>query len=385
MHVMRRSLVALCTVLLVVPTTPGVAAQQDAGSRPVIFVHGMGSSAADIGVSQFADLLRAIAREHPNGGACQEEAQPDRPWVGSPCVFRYVEDVAEADEGGRVAGGPNDSQSSVTDNANKLASEIDEVSDNAGGDQVVLIGYSMGGAIIRTYLAKHKDSAERRLAAVVLIDAVASGSWGYAFAEAVPRRASGSMSTRLTELMRSLAASTSAVDFTRPATTDLRPRSDVFRSIAPMPLPRNVSYYTFWGDIRVSIERRLLAYDLPDFEMPSFGDLGLLPGDPDPEALPELGGQRFSPATDDDHESLDVPHTKRIELDATTISDLIASCGRPSDKGRTCRALAARHFDIPNTHTSIPSALARVGIDSPQLGGEISLLNAVLEAVRRNA
>lgn len=392
MHVMRRTLVAAVVSLIAATILPADAAQRATGPRAVIFVHGMGSSAADIGIpprsggpAPFGDLLRRIADRYPRPDACQRDAQRGRPWTGSPCVFRYVEDVAEADEGGRAAAGPNDSQSSVTDNAAKLAREIEEVSENTGGEPAILIGYSMGGAIIRTYLALHREEAEERVAAVVLIDPVASGSWGYAFAEAVPRRASGRLSDRLTELMRSLAASTSAVDFSRPATRDLRPRSALFRRIAPMELPRNIDYYTFWGDIRISIERRLLAYHLPDFELPSVGDLGLLSGDADPRKLPELGGQRFSPPTDDEHESLDVPHTARIELNAGTIADLIASCGRPDDKGRKCRALVARHFDIPNTHTSIPSALARVEVDVPELGGDMSLFDAVLETVSRNS
>ena len=138
------------------------------------------------------------------------------------------------------------------------------------------------------------------------------------------------------------------MDFDRPATRDLSPRSELFRSIAPMPLPRDVDYYTFWGDIRISVERSLLGYELPAYDMPSVGDLGLLPGSPDPTELPELGGQRFSPPVDDDHEALDVPHRTRIRLDASVIGDLISQCGHePSDGGRACRALVAEHFRDP--------------------------------------
>ncbi len=352
----------------------------------------MGSSAADIGTTgpdgkapgQFQSLLETIARSYPYPDACPKGSQPDRPWVGSPCVFRYVEDAAEATEGGRAARGPNDSQSDVRSNADKLAREVADTARRAGR-RVVLIGYSMGGAIIRTYLATHKDEAERRVQAVIFIDAVASGSWGYAFAGEVPRRVGGPMGQRIDELMRSLAASAAAVDFDRPATRDLSPRSLLFRSIAPMPLPRNISYYTFWGDIRIVVGRQLLAYDLPTFAMPSLGDLGLLPGDPDPTKLPELGGQRFSPKVDGDHESLDVGHKTRIELGADVIGDLISSCGRkPDEPSQDCRRLVARHFDIPNTHTAIPVTLDRVEVSEPRLGGRVTVLDAVIEAIRRS-
>jgi pimeloyl-ACP methyl ester carboxylesterase len=390
MHGMRRFAVVAIVALLLGATPPSASGQTNGAA--VIFVHGMGQSAADVGVdpkagggAPFGDLLEAIADAHPDPDACQDDAQPDRPWTGSPCVFRYVEDLAEAAEGYRAQRGENDSQSAVQDNAEKLASEIEEVYDKTRRS-VVLIGYSMGGAIIRTYLATHRQDADTRVAAVILVDAVTSGSWGYAFAEAVPRRAEGSLGERLRELMRSTAASSAKVDFTRPATRDLRPRSALFRRIAPMPLPKTVNYYTFWGDIRVSVERGLLVYDLPDFDMPALGDLGLLPGDPDPTALPELGGQRFSPPVNDDREALDVPHTTRISLDAVTIGELIDSCGHKSrDGGKACRALVAEHFDIPNTHTSIPTTLGKVEVEVPELGGRMTLLDAVLTAVERNS
>jgi pimeloyl-ACP methyl ester carboxylesterase len=274
----------------------------------------------------------------------------------------------------------------VRDNADKLAREVEEVWRNADEAPVTLIGYSMGGAIIRTYLATHREDAERFVDTVVLIDAVASGSWGYAFASEVPRRVGGSLGARLSELMRSFAATASAVDFDRPATRDLSPRSELFRTIAPMPLPKNVDYYTFWGDIRVVIERQLLHYELPAFALPSVGDLGLLPGDPDPSSLPELGGQRFSPPVDDEHVALDVPHETRIALQAGVISTLIDACGRKpgaTPAQEACGALLGKHFQVPNTHTAVPTQLGRIMVDESQLGGRVSLLDAVAEAVAR--
>ncbi len=378
----HRILAALATVAMAFAPAPTAQAQV-LDTNPVVFVHGMGGNAADVGAKQFADLLQAVATAHPTPDICQRDAQPDRAWSGSPCVFRFVEDMAETD------GGPNDSQSAVRDNADKLADEIEEVASKTQR-RVILVGYSMGGAIIRTYLALHRPDADERVEAVVLIDAVASGSWGYAFAGAVPRRASGKLGDKLSEVMRSMAASTSAVNFDRPATRDLSPRSELFRTIAPMPLPRDIDYYTFWGDIRISIERSLLTYELPAYDMPSIGDIGLLPGSPDPTKLPELGGQRFSPPVDDAHEALDIPHRTRIRLDANVIGELISRCGRPptdadaSNAERECRELVSKHFRIPNTHTAIPTSMADVTVDEERLGGRMSLLDAVLTAIARN-
>jgi pimeloyl-ACP methyl ester carboxylesterase len=369
---------------------PGATAQPSSAAPPVVFVHGMGSNAADTGEpgpgsgspGQFQTLLEGIASRYPRGGVCQDAAQPDRSWDGSPCVFRYIEDKAEADEGGDASRGPNDSQSAVRPNAEKLAREVSEVFRKAGRG-VVLIGYSMGGTIIRTYLAEHRRDAERHVDAVVMVHAAASGSWGYALAQELPRRFEG-FGGRVAELLQSATAAASAVDLRRPASKDLRPRSELLRSVASKQLPQSVSYYTFWGDIKVVIGRRLLTYDLPSFDLPSFGDLGLLPGDPDPAVLPELGGQRFSPDVDDAHEALDIGHQASIELGSDVIGDLVDACGqKPRGNQNNCSELVAGHFDIPNVHTSIPITLDRITVDEPRLGGVVTILQAILNAIGR--
>src|SRR5688572_892138 len=135
---MRRVLVSIVLVVYVTAAAPSAAAKLPSGPAAVVFVHGMGTSAADVGTdAMFGDLLRGIAERNPMPKVCQKDAQPDRAWEGSPCVFRFVEDIA--------TGG--DSQSAVRANATKLARELDEVADNAPGRPITLIGYSMGGAV----------------------------------------------------------------------------------------------------------------------------------------------------------------------------------------------------------------------------------------------
>jgi len=308
------------------------------------------------------------AREHGLQGDGHTNDQPalaalvER--LGPVHVFRYVDDMADG----------GDSQSGVRENASKLAREID--------GPAVLIGYSMGGAIIRTYLALHRSEAEHTVSKVIFVDAVASGSWGYAFARAVPSRVDGSLGDKLSEVMRSMAQTSASVNFDRPATRDLSPRSALFRRIAPLPLPRNIDYYTFWGDIRITFERRLLVYHLPSFNLPSMGDLGLLPGDPDPRVLPELGGQRFSPQTDDTHVALDVPHRARVRVSSSLVSELIRLCGQnEGDRGRRCKALIRSSFDLPDAHTAVPQTMGRIFVDEPRLGGRVTVLQAIANAV----
>ncbi len=381
-------LAALTLTALVAGTVPAPRAAPDS-PPPVVFVHGMGASAADMGVppapgapAPFGALLTAIADTYPYPGVCQDAAQPGRPWDGSPCVFRYVDDAAGADEG---LPGPNDSQSGVRENAGKLAGEVAEVAANAGR-RVVLLGYSMGGAIIRTYLAMHTAEAERDVAGVVLVDAVTQGSWGFAAVGEIPKRVPGPLGQRLMLLLRSMAAGAAAVDFDRPAPNDLRPRSALYREITARPVPSGISYATFWGDIRIAVRRSLLVYDLPTSELPSMGDLGLLPGDPDPSALPELGGQRFTPAVDPGREALDVPHTVRIELAPEVIRTLIDACGhRPPPGAPGCTQLLAGAFEVPNEHTSVALRMPEITVEHDAFGGRVTLVEAILTVIGRAA
>jgi len=346
-------------------------------SAPVIFVHGMGASAADMGVRHLAfdPLLPRIAAELPRPGVCQRDAQP-RPWGGSPCVFRYVGDRATAGEPGATC--PCDSQSGIEENARKLAAEIEEVFGNAGGTRVILIGFSMGGAILRTYLGLFAEEADRQVAAAILIDPATTGSW--AFGLDVRDEFDDPAVGLLAEVLTRVAATNLNVDLERPAFRDLQPRSAIYRRVAALPLPRTVSTYTFWGDIRVEATAGVLGLGR---ELAA-GDLTLLPGDPDPSVLPPLGGQRFLPAPAPGAEALDVPHSARMTLGPEELGRLAAACAT-LDPGTECADAAGTIFDLPNAHWRISGELGEIRVDAPALGGEVSLEDAILAAVRRNA
>ena len=375
--------VALASLVAAVATTAWLVGRREAPApparppRPVIFVHGMGGNAADIGVRglAFDPLLPRIAAEFPRPGICQRDAQP-RPWDGSPCVFRYVGDRAVAGEPGAAC--PCDSQSGLEENARKLAAEIGEVFRNAGGARVVLIGYSMGGAIIRAYLGLFSTEADRQVEAAILIDPVTTGSW--AFGLDVREEFDDPGLRLLAEILSRAAAANLNVDLDRPAYRDLQPLSEIYRRVAELPLPATVSTYTFWGNIRVDATAGVLGLHR---ELDA-GDLALLAGDPDPSALPPLGGQRFLPDPGAGAEALEVPHSARMTLGPGDLAYLASAC-LGLDPGTECLDAADSVFDVPNAHWRISGELGTIRVDSPELGGEVSLEDAILAAVRRNA
>lgn len=353
------------------PSPPGP------GPTPIVFVHGMGASAADVGTAQFSRLLGGLARDFPHPGVCQTDAQPDRPWEGSPCVFRYVEDRAEAGEPGPAGSGPNDSQSGIEENADKLARDVDQVFRRAGGRRVVVIGYSMGGTIVRAFLSLHARQADEQVAGAVLLQPVTTGSW--AFAPDVRRHLDGPVGQVLAEAVSRGAAARFGVDLSRPAFRDLRPRSALLRRVAPLPVPRRVSTYTFWGDVTLSVSGRLLGRDVN--ATLAVGDLAALPGDPDPHALPVLGGQRFRPPDPAaGAEAVEVAHRARVEVSGAELAAIATACGFP---GRAdCRQTVLDTFDVPSLHWRVAGSLDTITVDPPW-SGEVSLQEAIVEAVRR--
>ena len=330
---------------------------------PVVFVHGLGGDASAVGRSDaaFGDLLGEIAERFPRDDVCQRDAQPGRPWRGSPCVFRYVDDVA--------TGGA--SQSGVEANARKLAAEVAEVSANAGGDPVVLVGYSMGGLIVRAYLALHRAAAARDVAGAIFIHGAVSGSWLLASDEALS--AAPTPLDRVLSTVRGVAEE-GAGDISTPAHRDLVPGSAVIRGVARIPLPPDLAYVTVWGDIR-------LALDTPGsgrIDVGSIGDVLLMPGDPTPTSLPPLGGQRLRPTRD----SIEIRHGGTVEIGLGEGAGVVGACAIPA--GRSCREALAPVLEHPSAHGRIPATMDEIRLTHPVLG-EGSIQDLILEAIERAA
>jgi pimeloyl-ACP methyl ester carboxylesterase len=325
---------------------------------PVVFVHGMGADAREIGApgGPFASLLGAVADRYPRPGVCQRDAQPGRDWEGSPCVFRYADDVAA---GGRSA-------SSVTSNARKLAAEVAEVA-AAAGEPVVLIGYSMGGTIVRAFVSLHPEQAADDVRGVILLHGVASGSWLLAgdrpLRDFVPD-APEALLTALIGLATDLEPS--------PAARDLTPGSALMHLLAAASPPADIAYTTVWGDIDLEL-------DVPGVRpigLPSIGDVVILPGTPDPAEIPALGGQRFSPGPT----ALEIRHRDTVTLDPADLGRMAAACALPLPPD--CRETARDALSSPSAHWRIPESLDEIEVRGSPLG-DGSLQDLVLDAVER--
>jgi hypothetical protein len=169
------------------------------------------------------------------------------------------------------------------------------------------------------------------------------------------------------------------VDLDRPAFEDLEPRSAHYRRIATLPVPRTVSSYVFWGD--VTLHLRPLGEGFPAASLEA-GDLLVLEGDPDPAALPELGGQRYGPKDlAEGAEALEIPHRAEVTLAPDDVADIVGACAIPG--GAECADAVGERFDLPNSHGNVPTSMTEITVGDPQLGGPMSLEDAVSAVVRR--
>jgi pimeloyl-ACP methyl ester carboxylesterase len=351
----RVAIVAVVAALLAATAVVVVATRDE--PPPVIFVHGMSGDAREVGApgGSFDTLLPALAERYPSPDACSPAAQPARAWAGSPCVFRYVDDVAT---GGR-------SQSGVEANADKLATEVAEMVGRTD-EPVVLMGFSMGGAIVRAYLSLHPVEAAENVRGAVILHGAVSGSWLLAGEDAATRFADP-FPAEVLEILGRLADDVEP----SPAVADLTPGSPLMRRLAERPPPASIAYTTVWGDIRVTLD-----LPGPDVELPSLGDIVLLPGDRDPGEVPELGGQRFAPGPS----AVEIRHGDRLTLGLADLTDLTLACALPLDPG--CRSSVQRALRSPSAHWRIPSSLDDISIERSPLGAG-TLEELVIEAVGR--
>jgi|GEM_PF-6258912 len=190
---------------------------------------------------------------------------------------------------------PCDSESSIGENVLLLHQSISEAY-VATGRPVILIGISMGAAIIRgvlTYSTLLEDGvAEHMIDTVIFIAGAHDGSPDAACAVSACR------ALPELQLMAMLLADL-AFDLSRPAIHDLATSSDWYNwaNDDGAPLPERIGYYNFYADI--DAKKCVFAvfgdcWHQADIAVGQWGDGILNTGTSDPYDTPNSGGAKFS-------------------------------------------------------------------------------------------
>ena len=356
----------------------------DAVGRPgapvqelVMVVHGHGADADAIARDQ-ADLMAVGGK--PTYRLMVKELIDEFDQIN---VFRYVEDLA---------GGTGDSQSSVSVNSIKLAADIDDLLNDNPGRKVTLIGFSMGTAIIRGYLALFPD-AEQKVDAVIFLEGAHQGAWLLKVRERLSLWSVASLIARADPTWFLFLTAVDAVvfeefgiDVNRPAAADLTPDSEWYRSVnRPVttafdgttnsePVPPETSYFNFYGDIGVELEASLWRFRLRTPRV-SFGDLVLLPGDDSPIATPLLGGARFVASVNPERKSEQWAMESPFRLNLESLRRYLRG-------EATAKEAISGLVDAPPSHTKIHDNMLEIMVDDRVSGGGIvSLAREIVEIV----
>lgn len=292
-------------------------------AHPIIFLHGINENADVIQNQQeWIALFEAL------------DATYDRANIETFC---YVDDRAylgaspppHCPAPGSSACATNCmSQSSVDDNAVELAKRVTDLytrlkASSGVGKPVTLMGYSMGTAIIRTFLAGCPNSpseidtdadgdADVCEAALPLVDkafflnGVQQGSWlmtvkqglddaANLSGDGIPPSAASAFFSVLPALEQIIFDTVKAhmgLDVTNPAEIDLTPGSlnIVRHNVVPIPIPNNVKVYTFYGAVQLSLSVDIFAYHVAGTQPLPLGDLVLLAQNDSVMATPQWGG-----------------------------------------------------------------------------------------------
>lgn len=270
--------------------------------RSIIFVHGITQNASTITPtsSDFGPILAQLQSIY--GSAVD--------------VLPYVDDRSKAS--GSTHSCPSSvyppcaSQSHVLDNALELAQEISK-DYTASKHKVVVIGYSMGAAIIRTMLAGCPDItsagvltnyahlplkcpiAHTLVDNVFFINGVQQGSWlmdaGYSLQSASTNNL---LNYTVYSIVSNYATQKLGLNLLYPAEGDLTPESANILAYDAQPLPNGIHYFNFYGNIKVHLGVAYLIFSL-DAPPISLGDLVIFPGQENPTTPTLLGGAQFCP------------------------------------------------------------------------------------------
>lgn len=268
------------------------------GMTEIIYVHGISGNSDEV---RFLDVLEPLENVAPGqqvrpfvfyqdassydaGGACdsRDAVPPSDPNGGMPFDPAWVDDTI------------CDSQSALTLNAVLLHADIQEAFARSGR-KVIVVGHSMGAAIIRGFLAYSAELGDDVAATMVdsafFIEGAQDGSR--------PFQAMLELNESDNILHRVLAeALLSGLDANalRPALGDLVPQSDWYEWVNPEAahVP-DLPYFNVYGDLEITHrECGFLVWCKPEPKtLFALGDIALLNGTDDPHDLPGTGGARF--------------------------------------------------------------------------------------------
>ena len=290
-------------------TVANVATDCKPGAKPidgpqaqVLFVHGVDQSASDNVFSSLFDKVAAAVpgvkinrfdyfqdkvAKTPTG--CDPLADSQQPVAIPAQTVGLPYDLSQNTP-------PRcDSEGDLGQNAFRLAQKIRQMYQSSG-QKVILVGYSMGGETIRSFLAYSTSVgdgvASGMVDSVVTMHGVQQGSW---FALGAPALAGLPqwLGTPIDNFIHNWAPNPG-----RLATQQFNPRGSYIHWVhahsANLP---DIPYYNTWGDERISIQHCYLPFHhgCVDVDAAHWGDVVLLPGTDVPTQDTLLGGERFLP------------------------------------------------------------------------------------------
>jgi hypothetical protein len=270
--------------------------------KPVIFVHGLQQRRGDAGFGPIladADVAPSVTEFGYFQDADAATTCPVRPRLSAqspapPAAPLPITDTTSAQ------GYPCDSESDFGLNVLLLYQDVQMAYYGSGEQRVVLLGYSMGGALIRGPLSYSASLGEDPVASTMIdsVFVVAGAMDGSAGAQCkLQGKCPPGAPKWLIDFAQRYFVDGDGIDTARPAVHELLPRSDWYKWANSFTLP-NIGYYEAHAEMRVVRVRNRLFFGVDKDTVWDAGDGIVPPGTSDPFDTPPFGGARFSrPAT----------------------------------------------------------------------------------------